>query len=137
MSLLARWTTETASATQVHAVSGTGGRAAGPAVPKVAQFAAQFLARRGPVVSDVVPDFRHMSFDFQLVLLEPRHVQFLPRGTALELAGNVLVVVANNPSRVSQAPNSSLNRTKHLGTYLVMTPVVLTPSVLCVTKNFP
>ena len=101
MSLLARWTTETASATQVHAVSGTGGRAAWPAVPEVAQFAAQFLARRGPVVSDVVPDFRHMSFNFQLVLLEPRYVQLLPRGTTLELTGNVLVVVANNPSLVS------------------------------------
>lgn len=94
--LLAGGTAEAARAAQVHAVSSTGGRTAGPAVPEVTQFTAQFLTRRGPVVSDVVPDFRHMSFDFQLVLLEPRHVQFLSRGTALELTGDVLIVVANN-----------------------------------------
>lgn len=71
MSLLARWAGDTASAAQVHAVSSTGCWAARPAVPKLAQFAGQFLARGSPVVSDVVPDFRHMSLDFQLVLLEP------------------------------------------------------------------
>ena len=89
-------TAEAARVAHVHAVSSTGGRTAGPAVPEVTQLTAQFLARRRPVVSNVVPDLRHMALDFQLVLFEPRNVQFLSRGTTLELAGDVLVVVAND-----------------------------------------
>lgn len=101
----AGWAGDTARASKVDAVPGTRGRAVGPAVPALAQFTAQFLTRRGPVVSNIVPDFAHVSLDLQFVLLEPRHVQFLSRGTALELAGDVLVVVADNSNLISQQSN--------------------------------
>jgi hypothetical protein len=42
-----------------------------------------------------------MTLEVQLVLLEPADVEFLARGTALELACNVLLVVADNPSEES------------------------------------
>lgn len=74
-----------------------------------------------------------MALDLQLVLLQPRDVQFLPRGAALELAGDVLVVVADDPIMISY--NTATPRC--LSTYRVIIPVVLTPSVRCVTRNLP
>lgn len=123
---IARWTSDTAR-TQVDAVPRTRCRAAGPTVlPELTQFTTQFLACRGPVVSDVVADFRHMPLNFQFILFEPRHVQLLSRGTALELAGDVLIVITDD-SEPSQNPTIELFQK---GTYLVIMPVVLTPSVL-------
>lgn len=124
---ISRWAGDTAR-TQVEAVSRTRSRTTGPTVlPKLTQFTTEFLTCRGPVVSDVVADFRHMALDFQFVLLEPRHVQLLSRGTALELARDVLIVVTDN-SKPSQNPAKSDPSGKE--TYLVIMPVVLTPSVL-------
>ena len=69
---LVSWTGDTpARSSHVDAVSHTRSWAAGPAVPELAQFTAQFLTRRAPVVSDVVPNISHMSLDLQFVLLEP------------------------------------------------------------------
>ena len=81
----------------VDAVAGTGRGATRPAVlPDLAQLAADFLAGHGPVAADVVTDFGDMAFDFELVLFQPGHVEFLTRGAALELSGDVLVVVTDN-----------------------------------------
>lgn len=117
----------------VHAVAGTWCWTARSAVlPDLAQLAAQFLAGHGPVVADVIADLDHVPLDFQLVLFQPRDVQFLARGAALELAGDVLVVVADDSVFVSLLLASSMQ-----GTYRVIIPVVLTPSVRWVTKNLP
>lgn len=82
----------------VHAVAGTRCRATGSAVlPDLSQLAAQFLTGHCPVVADVVANFHHMTLDLQLVLLQPRDVQFLSRGAALELAGDILIIVTDDP----------------------------------------
>ena len=87
-----------AAAAPVHAVAGAGRGAVGPAIlPDLSQFTAQLLSRHRPVVFDVVAQFHHMPLNLELVLLQPRHVQFLARRSTLELSGDVLVVVANNP----------------------------------------
>ena len=93
------WTDQTStSAAQVDAVPGTRGRTAGSTVlPELPQFAAQFLTGGRPVCTNIISDLGDMALDFQLVLLEPRHVQFLSGSTALELTGDVLVVVTDNP----------------------------------------
>lgn len=38
-----------------------------------------------------------MAFEIEFVLFEPRDVEFLARGSALELSGDVFLVVSNNP----------------------------------------
>lgn len=86
----------------VHAVAGAGCRTAGSAVlPDLAQFAAQFLTGHGPVVADVVADLHHMPLNLQLVLFQPRDVELLARGAALELTGDVLIVIADDAAFVS------------------------------------
>lgn len=88
-----------------------------------------------------------MALNVHFVLLEPADVELLARGATLELAGHVLFVVANNSVQVyvsKSVPNDTietakLQRTGRLEkkTYLVMRPVVLTPSVRWVTRNLP
>ena len=39
-----------------------------------------------------------MALEVELVLLEPGDVEFLARGAALELAGNVFLVVTDDPA---------------------------------------
>jgi hypothetical protein len=58
------------------------------------------LTGHGPVVLDVVPELHHMSLDLQLVLLQPRDIEFLAGGTALELTGDILVVVSDNSEQI-------------------------------------
>lgn len=40
-----------------------------------------------------------MPLNLQLILLQPRHVQFLARGTALELPRDVLIIVTDNTAQ--------------------------------------
>lgn len=71
-----------------------------------------------------------MALDVQLVLLEPRNVQLLTRCATLELARNVCLVVTDDPEpRISSAMGYETTKAKG-STYLVIIPVVLTPSVL-------
>lgn len=87
-------------AAPIHGVAGTRGRAVGTRVlPDLTQFATELLAGHSPVVADVVTQLDDMALDLELVLLQPGDVQFLARGTALELTGDVLVVVANDTGR--------------------------------------
>ena len=65
--------------------------------PELAQLLAQLLARRRPVVTDVVAQVLDVPLQVELVLLQPADVELLPRGAAPELARNVLFVVAHNP----------------------------------------
>ncbi len=39
-----------------------------------------------------------MPFEVEFVFLEPGDIEFLARSTALELAGNVLFIIAYNPA---------------------------------------
>lgn len=40
-----------------------------------------------------------MALQVKLVLLEPAEVEFLARGSTLELTGDVLLVVSNDPEQ--------------------------------------
>lgn len=69
----------------------------GPAIlPELAQFLAHFGAGAGPVVADVVAQLGDVAAQFEFVLLEPRDVEFLAGGAALELPGDVFLVVADD-----------------------------------------
>lgn len=46
-----------------------------------------------------------MALQVDLVLLEPADVELLAGGAALELAGEVLLVVADDPARLLSAMN--------------------------------
>lgn len=98
-----RWASQGTTGTAViHTVAGARRRATGPAVlPDLSQFPTQLLTRHGPVVLDVVPELYHVSLDFQLVLLQPRDIEFLAGGTALKLTGDVLVVVSDDAKQIS------------------------------------
>ena len=52
-----------------------------------------------PVVADVFAQLLDVTLQVELVLLEPAYVELLARGAALELAGYVLFIVANDPVR--------------------------------------
>lgn len=71
------------------------GPAGGPELP---QLARELLARRGPVGPDVIPQVLNVALQVHLVLLEPADVELLAGGAALELAGDVLFVVADDPA---------------------------------------
>lgn len=74
------------------------GRAVRPAVaPELSEFPGQFLTGHAPVVPDAVAQLGHVPFELQLILLEPRHVELLARSAPLELSGDVLVVVTDDP----------------------------------------
>lgn len=78
----------------VHAVSR---RTRGPAIqPKLAQLLAQLLACGGPVILDAIAQLGDVAFDVELILLEPGDVEFLARGAAFQLAGDVFFVVADD-----------------------------------------
>jgi hypothetical protein len=78
---------------------GSPGRAArATRLPEVAEVLCELLARGGPVGLDAVAELDHVALEVELVLLEPRHVELLARGAALQLAVDVLVVVTNNPA---------------------------------------
>lgn len=82
----------------VHRVRDMSGGARGPARrPELAQLFSELLARRRPVGANVIAQLLDVTLQVELVLLEPRDIELLPGGAALELAGNVLFVVAYDP----------------------------------------
>lgn len=86
-----------------HSICLLAGRGPGRAgratrLPEVAEVFCELLASGGPIGLDAVAELDHVALEVELVLLEPRHVELLARGAALQLAVDVLVVVANNPA---------------------------------------
>ena len=75
-----------------------------------------------------------MTFEVQLILLKPGNIQFLPRCTTLKLTSNIFLIILDDPGieLVTMQLEDWL-----IEIYFVMMPVVLTPSVLWVTKNLP
>ena len=69
--------------------------------PVLAELPAELLAGRGPVVGDVFTQFLDVTLEVQLVLLEPADVELLAGGTALELAGHVFFVIADDSITIS------------------------------------
>jgi hypothetical protein len=69
-------------------------------LPDLAQFTAELLSSHGPVVADVIAQLDDVALDLELVLLQPGDVQFLAGGAALELTGNILVVVADDTGKM-------------------------------------
>ena len=81
-----------------------------------------------------------MAFEVEFVFLKPGDVEFLAGGSAFELAGNVLFVIADDSGGFFSGEGNRYTG-KRMGKggwpYFVIMPVVLTPSVLCVTRNLP
>lgn len=137
----------------MHRVRDVSGGALGSARrPELAQLLSEFLACRRPVGADVIAQLLDVTLQIELVLLEPGDIELLSRGATLELAGNVLLVVAYDPVREDarsvirvfaslflspKARSDGRERFASLLAYLVMIPVVLTPSVRWVTRNLP
>lgn len=61
------------------------------------QLPAELLASRSPVVGDVVTEVLHVTLEVYLILFKPADVELLARGATLELPGDVLFVVADDP----------------------------------------
>ena len=102
-------------------------------LPELAEVFREFLAGGSPVGLYGVAELDHVALEVEFVFLEPRDVEFFARGAALELAVDVLVVVADDPKYVSIVSwTESVVRTN-----LVMMPVVERPSVRWVTRNMP
>lgn len=70
------------------------------ALPELSKLFAEFLTGRGPVVADALAQLCNMAFEIKLIFLEPGDIQFLTRSATLELAGNVFLIVANNPADI-------------------------------------
>jgi hypothetical protein len=64
----------------------------------LAEVFGEFLAGGGPVCFDAIAQLGHSPFDFKLVLLQPRDIELLAGSAALQLAVDILVVVAYNPT---------------------------------------
>lgn len=65
--------------------------------PELTQFLAQLLARGCPVGPDVITEVLDVALHVQLILFKPANVEFLARGTALELTRNVLLIITHDP----------------------------------------
>jgi hypothetical protein len=57
----------------------------------------EFLAGSRPVVSNTVAELVDVALEVELVLLEPGDVEFLSGGAAVELTGDVFLIVTNDP----------------------------------------
>jgi hypothetical protein len=114
----------------------TGGTVGSAGLPELSEVFTELLAGCGPVCADRVTQFGDVALDVELVLLEPRNVELLASGAALELTRNVLFVVSNNPAH-TQVSRCILEGGALSRSYFVMIPVVLTPSVRWVTRNIP
>lgn len=103
-----------------------GGTGRSARLPELSDVFAELLPSCSPIRLYAVAELGHVALEVKLVLLQPRHIELAARRPALELAVDVLVVVADNPVwllAVGSAPIFALS-------YLVMMPVVLRPSVL-------
>lgn len=104
-------------------------------LPVLPQLLSEFNTCRRPVIAYAITQLCDMAFQIKLVLFKPGHIQFLTGGTAFELSSDVLLIVSNNSGGFLSASTYLISLREI--TYLVMIPVVLTPSVLCVTRNLP
>jgi hypothetical protein len=102
-------------------------------LPELPNVLAELLPSCSPICLYAVAELGHVALEIELVLLQPRHVEFSAGGSTLELAIDVLVVVADDPAWLLVVKD----RGQLAMSYLVMMPVVLRPSVLWVTKNMP
>ena len=102
------WTLD--SSVEIHLAVGSAWAscwtAGAAALPELAEFFGQFLAGCGPVVADAITELDGVTFQIQLVLLEPGDVEFLPGGATLELAGYIFFVVADD-SKFASAVDTS------------------------------
>ena len=94
-----RWAGERATPRRLVVARCTSRAARSACLPELPQLLAQLLAGSRPVSADRISNFRNMTLQIQLVLLEPRDVELLSRSTALKLTGNVLLVITDNPAR--------------------------------------
>lgn len=69
--------------------------------PKLAQLSAELLARGRPVGAYIFAQLLDVALEVELVLLEPGDVELLARSAALQLPGDVLLVVADDPIRLA------------------------------------
>ena len=63
----------------------------------MAEVLCELLASSCPISFDAVAELDHVALEVELVLLEPRDVELLARCAALQLAVDVLVVIADDP----------------------------------------
>jgi hypothetical protein len=83
----------------IFIVTGHPSRTAGTAtLPEFVKLLSDFLACCRPVCTDTVPYLCDMTLEVKLIFLEPRNVEFLSRCSALELPGDIFLVVADNSS---------------------------------------
>lgn len=75
-----------------------GSRRAGrtASLPELAEVFCELLPCSRPVRLDAVAKLDHVALEVKLVLLEPRNVELLARCAALQLAVDILVVIAND-----------------------------------------
>lgn len=69
--------------------------------PKLAQLLAKLLPRGRPVGADVFAQLLDMTLEVELVLLEPGDIELLARGAALQLSGDVLFVITDDPVKLA------------------------------------
>ncbi len=65
--------------------------------PVLAQLPAELLAGGRPVHPNVIAQVLDVTLEVELVLLEPADVKLLTRRPALELAGDIFLVVPDDP----------------------------------------
>lgn len=61
------------------------------------QFPAELLASCSPVVGNVLTEVLHVTLEVQLILFKPADIEFLARGTTLELPSDVLFIITDDP----------------------------------------
>lgn len=64
--------------------------------PVLAQLLGKILAGSSPVGADVLAQVLNVSLKVELILLEPADIELLPGSAALELTGNILLVIAHD-----------------------------------------
>ena len=65
--------------------------------PVLAKLFGELLASGGPVGADTVAELNDMALEVQFILLEPGDIEFLAGGAALKLAGDIFLVVFDDP----------------------------------------
>lgn len=65
-------------------------------LPKLPQLFPDLTSRAGPVAANAIPKLGDVASEIELVLLKPADIEFLARGAALELAGDVFLIVPDD-----------------------------------------
>ena len=76
-------------------------------LPQSPKVACNLVTCSRPVVADIIAQLDDVAFEVNFVLLQPGDIEFLSRGAALELAGYVFLIIADN-SRKSKPMKASL-----------------------------